>query len=386
VQGADGAAIGFYGVENVIPLTTVISMELFGNWIPVQKIIYSVDAEGRMAQMVTQEYQFPNWANSTKEVYLYDEKDTYQGYENYDWDGSWVLSGGQRSDFTYNASDQITEVITLGFDTAWTRYRKESYTLNSEGEISGAISYYNDTTGNWVMTDSAVNITWQEFDPRPGFGGDGGIYTIGGEDYITIERHSWSPFMGWNATRITRTYNTSGNVEMQLVERDMGAGFDNTNKWNYEYYPNGDEKKITSYYWNAGAWVESYIEHSLNTYDADGDLTLSITQDEYDGNVDEEELVAFTYTSFAGIMPVCTMGFNIYPNPAAATLNVSLNETAAAQVNVEVLDLTGRILMSSVVNAEGNVFTVNVETLPAGAYIIAITQDGTRSHHRFVKN
>jgi len=80
---------------------------------------------------------------------------------------------------------------------------------------------------------------------------------------------------------------------------------------------------------------------------------------------------------------------NIYPNPAAATINYTVASTTSQQVIVQVYNITGVVLLSAEqqLNAGENVQTLAVSNLKAGNYFLKVTnvQGNTQYVQPFVK-
>jgi hypothetical protein len=76
-------------------------------------------------------------------------------------------------------------------------------------------------------------------------------------------------------------------------------------------------------------------------------------------------------------------GVSVYPTITSNEINVQLNKSYN-QVQIEVVDLTGRIVVRT--NADGLTnMTLDVNSLMNGSYIVRITADGSNGVHRFVK-
>jgi hypothetical protein len=76
-------------------------------------------------------------------------------------------------------------------------------------------------------------------------------------------------------------------------------------------------------------------------------------------------------------------GVSVYPTIASNEINVQFNKLYN-QVQIEVVDLTGRIVVRT--NADGLTnMTLDVNSLMNGSYIVRITADGSNGVHRFVK-
>lgn len=70
----------------------------------------------------------------------------------------------------------------------------------------------------------------------------------------------------------------------------------------------------------------------------------------------------------------------IYPNPAIATINYTVNANAAQPVLVQVYSITGVVMLATQqeVQAGSNVQTVNINNLKAGNYILKVSsQNGS---------
>ena len=78
---------------------------------------------------------------------------------------------------------------------------------------------------------------------------------------------------------------------------------------------------------------------------------------------------------------------SMYPNPVQGEATVSFNATANTNVNFQVFDLTGRMVMSQNMGrfTEGEQeFRINTESLSTGSYILRLNQDGNSSCVKFM--
>ena len=65
---------------------------------------------------------------------------------------------------------------------------------------------------------------------------------------------------------------------------------------------------------------------------------------------------------------------SLFPNPAQNDLNISIDATAASNLDVMVYDMTGRVVIAEqMIVAKGlNTMTIDVQNLEKGMYVIAI--------------
>ena len=77
----------------------------------------------------------------------------------------------------------------------------------------------------------------------------------------------------------------------------------------------------------------------------------------------------------------------LYPNPVQGEATVSFEMTESANVNYQVFDLTGRMVMSQSVGrmSEGShEFRINTENLSTGSYVLRLNQGGNSSCVKFL--
>ncbi|MFY8136833.1 MAG: T9SS type A sorting domain-containing protein, partial [Flavobacteriales bacterium] len=78
-------------------------------------------------------------------------------------------------------------------------------------------------------------------------------------------------------------------------------------------------------------------------------------------------------------------GLNIFPNPAADQLNITLNANVQ-NATVRVTDALGRVVIEQKMNFAARAQQrLNIEALESGVYHITLTQDGLKSSIEFVK-
>jgi hypothetical protein len=80
------------------------------------------------------------------------------------------------------------------------------------------------------------------------------------------------------------------------------------------------------------------------------------------------------------------LGMSIYPNPTASASTVSFNLTSAAEVTVNVTDLSGKVAQSfNLGNVSGNQnVNINVDTLNNGIYMVNVNVNGVVSTQKLV--
>lgn len=69
--------------------------------------------------------------------------------------------------------------------------------------------------------------------------------------------------------------------------------------------------------------------------------------------------------------------FSVFPNPAGNKLNVQFDATSTKPATVVLMDLSGRVMMSNVINTEEGInnYTMDLNQMPKGIYIVKLLQN-----------
>jgi hypothetical protein len=73
----------------------------------------------------------------------------------------------------------------------------------------------------------------------------------------------------------------------------------------------------------------------------------------------------------------------VYPNPVLDNLNLNFYATKAQYLNVQLVDLSGRVVISDVFTASSgaNRFEVETRDLASGSYILRVTEQNGKIHN-----
>jgi hypothetical protein len=69
---------------------------------------------------------------------------------------------------------------------------------------------------------------------------------------------------------------------------------------------------------------------------------------------------------------------NVYPNPGNNEVNFTLNQSFAANVQVEIYNLSGQLVKQIEIAPRNSKVTISTGDLPNGSYLCAIKMDATR--------
>ena len=155
---------------------------------------------------------------------------------------------------------------------------------------------------------------------------------------------------------------------------------------------------------NHGTWHNASLHHTT-----DNEYTFSFTSINYawqngdtveyylfakdeSGRVEKHPYIGaadphlFTITDEVGVTERETKQMHIYPNPATEMVYVAL-DGGTEIANMVLYDLQGRIVETCLgASLQSGTATLNVEVLPAGIYLLHVTDaDGNTYHHKIVK-
>ncbi|MCC7245414.1 MAG: VCBS repeat-containing protein [Saprospiraceae bacterium] len=76
-----------------------------------------------------------------------------------------------------------------------------------------------------------------------------------------------------------------------------------------------------------------------------------------------------------------SLNWQIFPNPATDVLNIRLGEGVADQAEIQILDVTGRLVATQSVATEASITNIDISTLVPGMYFVKLSIPG-QAHYR----
>lgn len=128
-----------------------------------------------------------------------------------------------------------------------------------------------------------------------------------------------------------------------------------------------------SYFWNFGDGNNSTASNPVHTYAAPGNYNVTCTITNTAG-CSKQATLNYGVTSVNELHKEFAIG--VYPNPNNGVATVSVNLNQASEVNIQILDMTGRKIMD-VINTDLGVgkynYNVDITSVPNGVYFATIT-------------
>ena len=244
-----------------------------------------------------------------------------------------------KTDGTYPTADITTQNVECIFSSDFAAGLAPFMAYNVEGEqewgtgtynnipyakMTGYASQVNHANEDWLITPNLIN---------------GGAYST-----LTIA------FMN--------AYKFDGNALQCLYSTDYD-GMSDPNEFNWT--------NITANFdWSTGEYVWANTNYTMNTSGMNV-LYIAFRYTSTETAASTWEVAEFKiYTGYDAVEENEAVKFNLYPNPANSIVKIDAEAAAEAQV----IDMTGRVVMSVNVNAGEN--TVNVAELANGVYFVKI--------------
>lgn len=135
-------------------------------------------------------------------------------------------------------------------------------------------------------------------------------------------------------------------------------------------------QNATSYSWDFGDFTNSSAATPVHAFAVNGTYTVVLTA--LNGNCSDTTVLTVAIT--AGIDELAGIeNLNIYPNPAAETINVDFTNSNAS-VELTLVDFTGRKVSQQTIYNQGSISTtIDATNLSNGAYMLQFASNGNTS-------
>jgi hypothetical protein len=335
--------------------------------------------------------------------------------------GVWKIEYASQGSYTYlnSTSNKFTEYIYSNFDTTTLNYvpsYKDVINYNSIAQGVEWISYdYTAGSGyvpsfkdsifytNGIATsileygfDNFTNtfykdikfdgIVWEYFDPNSNLFSNDEVYGYTASSWVN---NSWVL-----AERLITSFPDNFGSSIKTYEEY------NNNSWLpmyqsktlYDAKRNIIEESYADYIAMTNTWLITYGNRHSFLYDMSNNITEDI-QEYYNGTIQVWEKNSrneyFNYITISvGVNnELKTLNATIYPNPATTgTIYVDVNLEIASDLNINIIDLNGKIIHKKIDNLSKGLSTINLNDLSQGIYIIELITTYGSSKAKLIVN
>lgn len=278
---------------------------------------------------------------------------------------------------------------------AGTSYRLKANATDADGTIS-RVEFYRGSTLILTERSAPYENTWSNI--------PAGTYTITAKAYDNSGNVSTSSAVTLTATA-TATTSSTGAPVVSLTSPTLNASFATGATIRLKATASDADGSINRVEFFRGSTL--ILTERIAPYENDWTNvpagTYVITARAYDntGKMTTSAPVTITVGSSgtAGIAAagneaammmesdrVRAAGIRLYPNPAAANLNVQLGSSSYGKnLVINISDLSGKLVLRQQVANAGNVLNLNIGHLPAGMYVLSVMGTEVRMTDKFVK-
>ncbi len=271
---------------------------------------------------------------------------------------SGTLSGGNLRKTAYSGSEIVTDSTFNRVGSSWNLTGRSIYSYDAEGNITAlqkfttSEDFYElyefryDASGRLRATEGSMVL------------GSTSIPTVtdtvgytDGIDYITFYQYAYSGGFGASGFRLFQYPGTHAGPDSLRID-------------------NFDED----------VWVHQGTGHfTYNEFDNPAELELIAAETE-ETEEDMMDVMRFYYETYDdGVSSTDDVTlknqFGIYPNPFVDNLNIEYKGTDKARMQLQLSDISGRVIFNGNKRLNAGINTINLPQLPAGAYILVIKNE-----------
>jgi len=344
-----------------------------------QKKTYTYNENGQLTRALTQVKQDGLWLNSNRTTCEFDDRgnEILRTFENYI-SGVWMILNGVRTDLEYQDNQVYHKTISF-FDTSdgsYDLFWRFTYTY-LDGVCTG---YVNESFRNETWVNDFRAFLFYDDENRP--------------DYNLYD--SWDTNAGAWATDEMERYFYSGEMNQTLILYQFypeTSLYVPTERYVDEYDDHRNQTLMTSEAWQDGDWCITDGNRCTISYDEVHAITRItetwIAEDEATAahweNSTKEEFSDFQ-SSGIGELAAPKIEFKCFPNPASGNIEIIYATPWAGRVELTLMTLDGKVTRSSKEPGLQGKVSWDLDTLPAGIYVIRLTdQAGTAITRKIIK-
>ncbi len=314
----------------------------------------------------------PNvWLLHTRLInYMYDAYGNVLAYVEIRNEGGNNWKNFQRYSFTYDAANRpLSFTLESWISNTW----KLAYTIQWQYDAAGNVlsESIDKLNMRYLFSYNAQGLLDQKLELRNNNGIweniylDQYAYLPNDSKVFSITNHFWEDSTWAEVNRSTYTYDNEELLTTIVKEIWNGAAWNNAQRQVFEYDSNKNNNFLGGQGWVNEAWKDGSREY--RTFDEDSDILNSRLEFEFMNTWNTHTTVQYYYTEFVSTQAPETLAFDIFPNPANASVTLQGEDFHLAML----YDQQGRLVRAQSLQGDGPQ-TLQVQTLPPGNYVLNI--------------
>lgn len=334
---------------------------------PFNRVTYAWDLSNRLIGRTIEKFD-NNWSNFSHIEWDYDQYENPTTELNYIWfAGTWQLTTGNRSTYTYDDRTYITEVLKEKYNVLqyWFYDEKKEYLFADSAEPQEIIQYRWDNT-QWAPMRRWHTITWDSYD---GLRGEGSYQAYIADTFA----QDWM-----NSLRRNYSYGSNGSYEY-TEQHFRGNVWVNDHKFEELRDENLLPQEVKTSEWTGEEWrLKEAYRYSYVTGGID---LLEMVIESWDtasaSYANYSRVVYSDFVHFLGVRENAgsLLAVKIFPNPASDRVVIDLTGMQAEMLIVS--DLRGAVVRRVSLPGGSQKAVLELNDLCSGIYFLVLEGKGT---------
>lgn len=328
-----------YGQKSNFKLiSTLTQYQSNNNWEDHSLAAFTYNANGDMQELILSRYSNTTLNPHYRSESIYSSNGLISEIKTYTWNG-FVWEQNMSIDRVYNQNKLESSINRKLNNGQLDNSNKSSYVYNSEGRMIQML--------NQVFDQNS----WNDFARS--------TYTYAGRKVTAILNEK---LVGntWTPTTHSDYIYTGKNINRIIIKVMENSSWVNSTRMSYTYDSDGNQLTSLTEIWKNSGWHLNSRTH--NTWQ----LLTSIPET--------------TTTS--------TFEIGVYPNPSSGIFNLELKSDAGSKLEVNVFDLSGKLLMTRnpIMEQNGQQIQLDLNGLAKGMYLLRVTNSENAVQEKILLN
>jgi|GEM_PF-5420990 len=339
---------------------------------PISQSLLAYDAQGRLSEVVAQNWDGTAHVNYSRAQYGYDAQgyrtlDVYSTWQN----NAWVMRTGTRITTTYNAAGTLTSETYEDWQqptNTWVPSGRYRHLVNAATNqwTASEYDYWDVPTSTYINDYHMYNITWYNWPKRQA-------------SYYEEQHRNGSTGAWYHDARTTVAYQANGSYTGILQVADVPGVWVNDTRYTTTYDQYGNTLQLQIEGWANNDWYINIGQRSLLSYTPDGLVRRAVRQAHNRANGSFDNVQLETYGNFITLASrqatALAAAAALYPNPTTNSATLTLKGVRdQGPVQVDILNALGQPVQVLTVRPQQGTISqeLSLAALPTGLYLVRL--------------